>query len=608
MPPTSRRSAGSDALPGAISNRIRQAATHLEQGHPQQARQVLMQELQRDPSGLQVNRLMRHVMSRLGEHEQGLYYAQKALKADPDNPDMLNLVANSLIECGRLTEAEAVLRRALELRPEHEQNTAALASLLSQASRFVEAMEVARAGLDRFPHNFALANATVSSMVNLGQIGQAAALLHGCVTAQPGNPILLSRLCGALNYLPSASPQDVLAAHLAFGNLLENQVPRRTDLNGHDFDPDRPLRIGVLAMDFRDHAFQYFAAPLLEHFDYSRDSLHIFQHAPEDAVTQRLRQYAGPRWQNTSALQPIALAEKIRESRIDVLIDGVGHTVPWALMAMHLKPAPVQAAWLNYPSTTGVRAIDWRIVDSLSEPEGTDASGSERLWRLDPCAQAYRPPADMPGLVAPPSASAQDGAVTFGSFSAAPKINDSVVRLWARVLRETPSSRMLIKNHGLAHESCRAAMLRRFELAGVSPGRLTLLPPTPAGRAHLETYNLIDIALDTHPYPAITTVYEAMVMGVPLVTMTGRTSVSRATAPMLHLVGLGDLVTADEDAFVAAAAALARDTARRASLRGSLRAAMLASPLCDEPAWARRFTDALRQMWRIRCAEAARRS
>lgn len=575
------------------------AAQLLDQGHPDQARVILQEEIRKDPSSVQLNQLMRHTMSRLGQFEAALFYAQRAIKAKPDDPTLLNMLGNSYAETERYDDAIATFRKAIELDPRQPLNHAALAMVYTRQMLYVDALHAADTARISAPHNAAAVRCAAAALAQLGCADEVPALLQDAVKHIPDIQ-LMSLLCSSMLYAPSATPGAITAAHLTFGRVLASQMPGQTSPPIADPAPDRPLRIGLLGADFRGHAMRFFTQTLLEHIDQGQFQIYVYMHAPEDAESARMKGIPGIRWANTAHFHPVGLAARIRQDRIDVLIDTSSHTALPVLMAMHLRPAPVQAAWLAYPCTTGVDAIDYRIVDSMTDPEGYEKQGCEKLIRIDPYAMAYRAPDDLPPVADGPST--KSGAITFGSFSAAPKINDHVVRLWARIVRETPGSKLVLKNFALRHQQNRDALLRRFELAGLAPARIELLEGTKTTAEHLALYGRMDIALDTFPYPSITTACEALVMGVPMISMSGPSSVRRSSIPVLNAVGLDDLVCATDDEYVGAALKLAADAPRRTALRHELRPRLLRSPLGDGAAWAARFSGALRSMWKQRVA------
>jgi protein O-GlcNAc transferase len=584
--------------------RLRQAAQHLDNGQPAQAKMLLAQVLAKTPADWHALRMMRHALNRLGEHQAALYYAERAKNLQPDDPDALNLYGNSLLEVGRMEDAEAALRRAVEINPSHELNMAALANIVSLRGHYIEAMRICEKGLQDYSTSPGLTGVLGNVLMHTGQAERTVEVLKRGLANDPTNLGRLSMLCMALNYLPGATPAEITAAHCAYGRMLAMQVPVPPESHPNPLDPERPLRVGFVSGDLRAHAVAFFAEPVLERL--SKEHFHVYAYqtmAQEDGVSARLKKIPGLHWLNTSKISPIQIAQRIRQDKIDILIDLAGHTIGNALPVFHLRPAPVQASWLGYLCTTGMDAIAWKIMDAQGAPADAQRYTVEKLLPIDPTACCYRPAKDVPDIGPPPSV--QAGHITFGSFSFSSKLNDSVLRVWARVVNQVRGSKLLIKNTGLKDAEFRDHLADRLARAGISRDRLEILGPTPDVRSHLEMYNRVDVALDTFPWPGITTVCDALTMGVPIVSLVGATALSRSCTPMLTAAGLHDLIVESEDAYVAAAAACAADVPRRAALRQNLRHTFLASPICDEPGFARKFEGALRAMWRDHCAAKA---
>jgi protein O-GlcNAc transferase len=256
--------------------------------------------------------------------------------------------------------------------------------------------------------------------------------------------------------------------------------------------------------------------------------------------------------------------------------------------------------WLGYANTTGLKAIDYRLVDALTDPEGTaDAFASEILVRLPGGFLCYGGPDDAPAPGPVPCLIA--GAVTFGSFNNPAKLSALTFDAWAQVLARLPKARLLLKGQSFADAASCVLYLDRLAERGVAPERIELVPRVPDSRAHLALYDRIDVALDPFPYNGTTTTCESLWMGVPVVTLRGDRHAGRVGASLLTQIGMTDLVADSVDAYVETAVALAGDRVRLGRLRQSLRPWMAASPLCDAAGFARKIEHAYRTMWRRWC-------
>jgi protein O-GlcNAc transferase len=278
-------------------------------------------------------------------------------------------------------------------------------------------------------------------------------------------------------------------------------------------------------------------------------------------------------------------------------VDLTMHMAGSRLLAFARRPAPVQVTYLAYCGTTGLDAINYRLTDPYLDPPGAEEGAyAEESVRLPETYWCYRPMAEAPAVGELPALRA--GHVTFGCVNHFCKASVPALETWAALLRAVPGSRLLLHAEPGAH---RQRVRDLFTGYGVAPERvefsgLVSLP------AYFELYRQLDIALDPFPFGGGTTSCDALWMGVPLVTLAGRTAVGRSGASILSNLGLPRLIAQDAEQYVRIAADLAADVKQLAELRAALRDRMLASPLMDAPRLARHVEAAYRAVWRRWCA------
>jgi len=300
-----------------------------------------------------------------------------------------------------------------------------------------------------------------------------------------------------------------------------------------------------------------------------------------------------------ASLADFAVPDMVRNDAIDVLFVLDGPTQLNRCLGRARRPAPVQVAWLGYPETTGIGAIEYRISDPITDPPGNEAFSAEALLRLPDGFHCYEPPIDAPPVE--PAPSSGSGYVTFGSFNTVAKANSKVIEQWQRILAAVPRSRLIIKAQSLADPDTRATCIERLVAEGIPADRLECTSGTRTRAEHLAAYHRVDIALDTFPYNGTTTTCEALWMGVPVVTLSGERHAGRVSASLLTQMDLEDLVAHVPDEYVATAIALASDPSRLSALRASMRERMRASSLMDAKSLTRNLEQAYRSAWRRWC-------
>jgi len=304
-------------------------------------------------------------------------------------------------------------------------------------------------------------------------------------------------------------------------------------------------------------------------------------------------------WHKTVGQSDQHVAELVRKDRIDILIDLSMHTKESRLTLFGLKPAPVQVTYLAYCSTTGVETIDYRISDPYFDPpqspELDQRIYTEKTLRLPSTYWCYQSPPEADEVA--PSPANLYGMISFGSLNTFSKVTPQVIAAWAKILVNTPGSRMVLHCKEGQHRHRTADLFRQ---AGVEPHRIVFVPRV-GGRDYFKLYDLIDIALDPFPYPGGTTTCDALYMGVPVITLKGPTAVSRGGYSILSNIGLPELVADSIDHYVDLATTLAKDLPKLAHLRTTLRPRMQSSSLMNAPTFARNFESLLRQIWREWC-------
>ena len=578
----------------------------LQVGQPQTAADLITRAISLSPQVADFHFNHGAALVALGRFEQAMPAYRAALALRPNYPEALDRLAAACFAVGNKAGAIDAYQRLLDLQPNHAETCVNLGNALSDAGKLDDAIDAFERAIRLRPDMAAGYNNLANALLARGQGTQAVAAYDQAILRQPNEANFASNRLFALQFQPGWNALDILAEHRKWNERFA--LPLTCQAAPHHNDPsaDRRLKIAYLSPDFVGHCQALFTVPLLSNHHHAQFEIHCYADVERpDPATARLRACADV-WRTTAGMTDEQIAQQIRQDRIDVLVDLTMHMSRGRPLVLARKPAPVQVAWLAYPGTTGLAAIDFRLTDPYLDPPGQgDECYSETSIRLQDTFWCYDPraveeataasggpipePNELPAL--------KNGFITFGCLNNFCKMNEGLIDLWAAVLGRLPSARLIL----LAPEGeSRRWATQRLAARGVDHGRIDFVPRQPY-RRYLREFHRIDIGLDTLPYNGHTTSLDSFWMGVPVLTRVGDTVVGRAGSSQLSNLNLADFAAPDDRQFVEIAATVAGNLDRLAELRRTLRQRMRNSPLMDAPRFARSIESAYRQMWRVWC-------
>lgn len=518
-----------------------------------------------------------HCLIEMGRAEEALVYLLRALQLKSDSAQTYLILAAALsVLPPRALESIAAARRTLALDPTLVKAYVGLGNAMRGERRFKEAEINFRKALELDPDDMVAAVNLASVLVDMGFSEEAIGVCKTALEKSPMQIGLRSNLFFALNY-SLRSAEDIYSEYEEADKRFYSV--HRTSWKQHRNSKklNRRLKIGYVSPDFRNHAVARFLEPLMAHHDHER--FHITAYADlmvEDNYTTRFKQYSDT-WRDITGWTPDAVAARIREDEIDILVDVAGHTANNRLTVFARKPAPVSMTWLGFVYTTGVKAIDYILLDEEMAPEGSEGLFAETPWRFPEAPFVLRMPqqaeisvSELPALT--------NGYVRFGTLTRAIRINDDVVTAWAEILKRVPDSKIVVDSGNFSDPWVASRLEGMFSKHGIAANRLEL-------GYHSPPWNLlngIDIGLDCFPHNSGTTLMEMLYMGLPYVTLRGRPSVGRLGASILRSVRHPEWIADSREEYIEKVVELASDLPRLAQIRVALRDEMKNSPLMDE--------------------------
>ncbi|QDT51886.1 TPR repeat-containing protein YrrB [Symmachiella dynata] len=574
------------------------AKTHRAAGRTDEALQQFQRLCAKSPQQIDAHFELAATLLDCGRFDEAIVQLSNVIQRAPDHARAHHHLGVAHLRRLHLIEAEVCFREAVRLRPDFAMAHNSLGSLLHERGELSAAADCFSESIRLLPQA-AEPRANLAGILQLqGRPTEAIAAYRSALQIDDSSARIHSNLLMTLHYDPEQSAEEIFEEHQRWSRRHVVPTAAAPRLKNNPLQ-SRPLRIGYLSADFRAHSVASFIEPLLKSHD--RRSVHVSCYsdvtAPDD-VTVRLKAHADT-WRDVQGKTDQEVLKMIVDDEIDILVDLAGHTGGNRLLVLAQRAAPVQITHLGYGGTTGIPAIDYRLTDVVADPPGESRRHVEELAYLRNGIFCYAPPLNAPPVA--PAPCLENGYVTFGSFNNLAKINSSVVKLWAAILHDIPTSRLFMKSHSFLDAATREDFLRMFSQHGINPARLDLLGQVATLREHLDLYGRIDIALDSFPYTGATTTCESLWMGVPVVTLRGHQYVGRLSASLLTQIGCPELIAETPQAYQEIACTLAEDLPRLGNVRPQLREQMAQSPVCDAANAAREMETLYRDMWQRWC-------
>jgi len=560
---------------------------------------------------------------------------KKALNIEPNNADALNAMGGWYKAKGEVQRASDFYQKALKIRPDFAEIYVNLGMLWEQEKQYEDAIQAYQKSLEIEPdakvafnigfilqdrsmyfkeaetylkqaieldENYAQPYVGLANLkLRQANIQEALEYYRKMQVIDPDYQLGWINYLFAYNYIAETRKTSLPELQHLHENYPAIRFPQK-EKQQRCTNAQRRLRIGYVSDDFRDHSVAYFMQTILAQHDATQFEIFCYQcHKETDDMSTHLESLV-EHFYDLSKNENKESIKQIRQNKIDILVDLSGYTSENLLSFFSQKLAPLQIEYLGYPNTLGVSFMDYRLVDTHTEPpEYAQQHSSEQLLYLPNSYFCYQPPSIVENLSVSPPPVLKNGFITFGSFNNPAKVSDKTIQYWSAILQQVAGSRLLLKSKAFAEADIQQLFTARFTQHGIAAERL-MFKDAVEKREHFAVYQEIDIALDTYPYNGATTTCEALWMGVPVLSLSGETHPSRMGLSILSCVGLSDLVSNEPEIFIQKTVDLAQDVSRLQTLHHSIREQMQHSPLMQAAPFTRYLETLYQQVWADYCS------
>lgn len=566
-------------------------------GFRKKAIQEFREVIRLQPQNAEAYFRLGNLFSENGRLEDALFCYQKAFQLKPEDVRVLNNLTDVLHRQGKDAQAEEMAKKTLELNPNLVEAHGNLGNVYKKQGNYEKAEFHFKEALKLEPDQAKVLYHLGATLLFSNRHKEASEHLRKAVEINPEFYQSHSSLVYALNYIEQQDQQHVFEEHRQWGTQHSAGI-QEEGWPWIERDLRKKLRIGFVSPDFRAHVVALFIQQLFKHYDKNQFEFYGYAEVenPDGYTSTFMNLLDG--WRSTIGVPDQEVYQTIKNDHIDILIDLAGHSAGNRLKVFSMKPAPIQVSYLGYINTTGLQEMDYRFCDAYVNPHKTQAYYTEQLIHLPGSFSCYEPINPSPPVAETPGLTNQY--VTFGCFNNTNKLTPGTIRVWSELLKELPSSKLLLKSSHLNDPQTIERFKVQFLEQGVKEEQL-IFEGSSEIYEYLASYNKIDIALDPFPHNGGTTSHDLLWMGVPMITLEGDRYVSRFGLSILTNLGYPEWIASNEKEYIHKASALASDLDALNTIRLGLREKMNTSPLCDGTTFSRNFERTLRSLWEEFC-------
>ena len=401
-------------------------------------------------------------------------------------------------------------------------------------------------------------------------------------------------LC-CLNYASGTSQIYYFEECLKFSKIIEKNLISTEEKQVAK--KNTKIKIAFLSSDFRVHSVSFFLKDLFLKIDKKIFEIIVLSNLDknkEDSMSEALKN-STDQWHIIFSKPDIEVVNLVKSLDIDILIDLNGLTKGNRVNVMANRCAPIQICWLGYNNSTGLKNMDYLIADNNLVKKDEENLYSEKILYLPKIWNAFSYPAELPSINH--SAKKDSLLFSYGSFNNFAKISDDTIEVWSRIVNNSNSQIYLKNSQKEASLEVAENLIKKFKDRGVQENKIIFLKTEKNILDHLTLYNKIDLSLDTFPCPGVTTSFEAVLMGVPVLTMKGHNLNSRCGESININLKMENFIAKNKDDYFDKAISFQNNPDIKKNFGNNLRNKALSSPLFDTENFTKDFTETLKKVY-----------
>ena len=516
-----------------LKSELNRGINFQKKGESLKAKNIYLEILYKNPHNPDALNLLGTIFQESSDHQKAISFIENAITSAPDIADYYSNLAVSQLAMGKIELAYLSCSKAVEIDP-----------------------------------TFSIANYNLgNSLFAMGRADEAIQFFKVAIDLEPSNDKFWSNYLFALNFRSNLDNKEVYDENCRWGNIKRNRSLEITKFVNSK-EANRPLRIAYFLPELDQHVTPRFLKPIVLNHNKEKFIVYIYGYANQGKPQQFLTK--GPHiWIDVKNMKERDIAQKIRNDQIDIFVHPCTFKTRYRNI-LRYKPAPIQIAGINLVSTTGLEETSYLLSDERTTPYGSsDKFFTEKLVRLSQF-NVFGTSSVLPKIVLSPVF--KQGFITFGCFNNPTKYGKQCISLWSKILLQSPMNKLLLKHRAFENTEVKNFFTKQFVHEGVSEAQLLYSGYTQNTAKYLKYYNLVDVCLDPTPFGGGTTSYEAVIMGVPIITLLGDSVMGRLTASIMKKIGYDDFVTGSTADYVNLANNLYKRLTLSKDLKTNLRA------------------------------------